>query len=339
MTPSGCIKDSASRYIEHTLRSTAADKNDMKDKSYSVVVPVFNSEKTLDELYSRLTAVLQKVTDDYEIILVDDCSSDGSWEKLKRLHENDGRVKVIHLIRNFGQHNATLCGLKHCTGSYVIILDDDLQHPPEEIPKLIEKIEEGYLVVYGRYKTKYHGCIENVFSRIFQFLMHRILKIPKDIFISSFAIFSSEIIENVVSTRTSHVFLPALISKNVAINKIANAKVNHAPRRAGHSNYNPMRHLRLSLNLVLNYSALPLAIVSVFGLFLSTLSMIFGATIIVKKIAEPSSGVMGWNSLMVATTFLGGATLMSLGIIGEYLRRILSEVSYEQQFVVGEAHT
>lgn len=308
----------------------------MKNGSYSVVVPVFNSEKTLDELCSRLKAVFEKIAEDYEIILVDDCSSDGSWEVMKRLHEKDGKVKTINLIRNFGQHNATLCGFNHCTGKYVIILDDDLQHPPEEIPKLIEKIGEGYLVVYGRYKTKCHSRIENFFSRGFQLLMHRILNIPDDIFISSFAIFSSETIKNMVSVKTARVFLPAIVSKCVVTNKIANVDVDHFPRKVGHSNYNPLRYLRLSLNLVLNYSALPLMLVSIFGLLLSIVSLFYGTTILIKKIADPSYGVVGWNSLMVATTFLGGATLMSLGIIGEYLRRILGEVSYDQQFVIGE---
>lgn len=160
---------------------------------YSVVVPVYNSKNTLYELHERIKAVFKDITGNYEVILVDDCSIDSSWEKMKNLRKKDKRVKIIHLLRNFGQHNATMCGFNYCNGNYIITMDDDLQHPPEEIPKLIKKINEGYMVVYGEYKVKQHSKFENFLSKTFQILMHEILKIPKSIYISSFAIFKSEV--------------------------------------------------------------------------------------------------------------------------------------------------
>ena len=303
---------------------------------YSVVVPVYDSENTLDELCERIRTVFKSITENYEVILVDDCSSDGSWEKMKSLREKDKRVKVIHLLRNFGQANATMCGFNYCNGDYVITLDDDLQNPPEEIPKLIGKINEGYMVVYGKYKVKQHSKFENFLSKTFQNLIHRILKIPKGIYISSFAIYKSEVIKNAITIKSSYPFLPALICKSTPVNKITNVEVIHNERKVGKSGYNVLKMFKLSLNLLINYSSLPLLLVGIFGFILSILSIGYGAIIIVRNIIDPGYGVTGWNSLMVATTFLGGAILMAIGIIGEYLRRILAEISYEKQYVIGE---
>jgi glycosyltransferase involved in cell wall biosynthesis len=308
----------------------------MKEKAYSIVIPVYNSEKTLDELCSRLKAVFRAITENYEIILVDDCSREKSWEVMKRLCAEDKRIIAIRLAKNFGQHNTTLCGLSHAKGEYVIIMDDDLQHPPEEIPKLISRIREGYSVVYGKYKIKYHSRIENIFSGIFQSIMHRTLNIPNKVFISSFAIFTSEAVENAISIKSPHVFLPAFMAKSVDPKKITNTEVVHQPRKVGSSNYTLGKYFKLSLDLIINHSALPLIAASAIGLVISVLSILWGLVIIVEKVLDPTYGIMGWNSLMVAIAFLGGMILMFLGIIGEYLRRILADISHEQQYLIGE---
>jgi glycosyltransferase involved in cell wall biosynthesis len=309
------------------------DQNKVK---YSIVVPVYNGERTLDELYVRIRKVFENITDNYEIVLVDDCSIDNSWEKMKDLREKDKRVKIVHLLRNFGQHNATMCGFNFCKGDYVITMDDDLQNPPEEISKLIEKIDEGHMVVFAKYKLKEHTKFENTLSKIYHTLIHLILKIPKNIYISSFAIYKSEVIRNAISIKSSYPFLPALICRSTAGNKIVNVEVIHKKREVGKSGYNLFRMFKLSLNLLINYSSFPLILVGVFGFILSIVSIGYSTVIILRRIIDPSYGLMGWNSLMVAITFLGGTTLMAIGIIGEYLRRILAEISYEQQYVIGE---
>lgn len=303
---------------------------------YSIVIPVYNSEKTLHELYSRIVRVFNGISENFEIVLVDDCSHDDSWSIMKELRSQDERVKIIHLARNFGQHNATLCGFHHCNGRYVVIMDDDLQHPPEEIPVLIKKLDEGYLAVYGDYKVKCHSKIENFFSRVFGHIMHMVLDIPETVYISSFAVFASEVIKNATSIRSAHVFLPAVISKSVPMNKIGSVEVIHNPRKAGSSNYSFIKYLKLSLNLIINYSALPLIFVIAFGLLMSLLSIAYGTSIVANWLLHPGSGVMGWNSLIVAVTFLSGVILMSMGVIGEYVRRILAELTYEQPFLIGE---
>lgn len=303
---------------------------------YSIVVPVYNSEKTLDELHSRIKSVFENITEDYEVIFVDDCSIDESWEKLKNLHKIDKRVKIIHLLRNFGQANATVCGFNHCNGDYIILMDDDLQNPPEEIPKLISKIKEGYMVVMGKYEVKQHSKFENFLSRIFQILMRNILKIPKDIFISGFAIHKSNVIKNIIAIKNSYVFYPALVFRSAPVNKITNINVIHNKRKVGKSNYKFLKIFKLSLNLIINFSSLPLVLVGIFGFMISSLSIGYGSMIMVRNFLNPNYGLEGWKSLMVAITFLSGAILMSIGIIGEYLRRILGEISYETQYVIGE---
>jgi len=303
---------------------------------YSIIIPVFNSEKTLKNLISRIEKVFSELKSTFEIVLVDDCSTDQSWSVLKQLHSTNSNVEIFHLIRNFGQHNAILCGFNNCNGKIIITMDDDLQHPPEEIPKLISKIDEGYCVVYGKYPPKNNSLIENFLSSTFQKLIHRILDIPDYIFLSSFAIYRKVTVKNIVCIKSSYPFLPAMAIKSAPLNKISNIEVIHHEREEGTSNYGFIKYSKYSLNLIINYSSWPLILIALFGFIMSIISICFGFWIIIERILDPNYGIMGWNSLMVAISFLGGAILMSMGIIGEYLRRILAETSYGQQYVIGE---
>jgi polyisoprenyl-phosphate glycosyltransferase len=303
---------------------------------FSVVIPVYNSENTLEELAQRISTVFAGLNSSFEIIMIDDGSRDSSWNVLMRIREVNRDVEIIRLIRNFGQHNATLCGFRHAQGRYVIVMDDDLQNPPEEIPKLIKKIEQGYAVVYGAYEEKKHGFVENVLSKAFQRLIHYILHIPSSTMISSFVICKREVIQNAVTTRTAFPFLTALITRNTPIDKITNASVKHVERKIGKSNYNILRWLKVSFSLIINYSSLPLEIVAAVGIIASCASVLFGLYIVIARILNPSYGVIGWNSLMVATALLGGLILTAMSVVGEYLRRIIAEISYEQQYIIAD---
>jgi glycosyltransferase involved in cell wall biosynthesis len=307
-----------------------------KGVEYSIIIPVFNSEATLDILTNRLQSVCYSFNEKFEIIYIDDCSRDNSWNKLKIIAEKNKNIKIIHLLQNYGQHNAIFCGFQYCKGNYVITIDDDLQTPPEEIPKLIRKLSEGYSVVYARYQKKNHSKIENYFSTIFQRFIHYILKIPNEMFISSFAIYRKEVIDRIKSIKTSNIFLPALIEKGVPLYSIANVDVSHHPREFGKSNYSILKYINLFLNLLVNYSSLPLVTVGIFGLIISILSFIFGVYLIINRILNPEYGLMGWNSLMVTITLIGGTILISLAVVGEYLHRILREIAYEQPYIVDE---
>jgi glycosyltransferase involved in cell wall biosynthesis len=303
---------------------------------YSIIIPVYNSEKTLEELISRIERIFNEMSLSVEIIMIDDGSSDKSWDLLKKFHLVNPKIKIIHLIRNFGQHNALLAGFSICTGKFIITLDDDLQHPPEEIPKLISRINDGYFVVYGKYPPSNSNFIENFLSQFYQKLVHKILAIPNNLFISSFVIYRREVVQNIIAIKSSYPFLPAMTIKSVPLNKISNTDVVHYRRMTGTSNYGLMKYLKYSLNLIINYSSLPLVFLASFGFLLSIISICFGFWIIFQRLVDPTYGIMGWNSLMAALCFLGGAILMSMGIIGEYLRRILAETSYGQQYVIGE---
>jgi glycosyltransferase involved in cell wall biosynthesis len=304
--------------------------------NYSIVIPVYNSEKTLEELINRTENLFIGLSLSYEIILIDDCSVDRSWELLKKIHSFSSKIKIIRLVRNFGQHNALLAGFNICSGKFIVTLDDDLQHPPEEIPKLISKINEGYFVVYGKYPPDNSNFIEDFLSRGYQKLIHKILVIPTNLFISSFVIYRRETVQNIISIKSSYPFLPAMTIKSTPVNKISDVDVIHQKRIIGASNYGLIKYFKYSLNLIVNYSSMPLIFVAAFGFLLSIISICFGFWIIIQKLIDPTYGIMGWNSVMVAVSFLGGAILMSMGIIGEYLRRILAETSYGQQYVVGE---
>jgi glycosyltransferase involved in cell wall biosynthesis len=310
----------------------------MINPEYSVVIPVYNSENTIEELYKRISLVFSKMNSSFEIIFIDDNSIDNSWQILKELQKSDDKVKTIHLTRNFGQHNATLCGFHHANGEYVIILDDDLQHPPEEIPKLIDKIKNGYSGVYGKYILKQHSRTENFFSSIFEKVMHCVLKIPNKVYISSFAIFSKDVIQNARNFKGSYIFLPAIISESTSMNNVTDVEVLHNPRKDGQSNYSLLRYLKLSLNLIINHSVIPLTLISALGFLISIVSILYGIYVLIRSITDPFFGLMGWSSLMVVVAFSSGIILLSLGIIGEYLRRVLVEVSYGQQFLIGEKY-
>ena len=159
---------------------------------FSVVIPVYNSESSLDELLYRLLPVFKAVSVGFEIIFVDDGSKDRSWQKLKELRNKHKHVKIIQLMRNFGQHNALVCGFHFANGDYIITLDDDLQIPPEEIPKLISKIEEGYDIVYGKYLSKKHSKFRNIGSLLIQAVYKKVFDVHNDL--SAFRIIKKEVI-------------------------------------------------------------------------------------------------------------------------------------------------
>jgi polyisoprenyl-phosphate glycosyltransferase len=303
---------------------------------YSIVIPVYNAQDSIEELSERIKKVFEKISSDYEIILVDDNSKDQSWEILKKIHRQDQNVKIIHLMKNYGQHNAILCGFRQSNGNYIITLDDDLQNPPEEIPKLLEAAKKGYWVVFGTYDAKKTSTPIKILSKLFQIFIRKICNLPPTITTSSFSLYKRNVITNILSIKTAYPFLPVLIANSVSPNKIIMVDVIQNERNIGKSNYSYYKYFKFSLSLIINYSSFPLIVLCVFGFLLSLASFGFGLLIIINKILDPNYGLIGWNSMMVAIAFLGGTILLGMGIIGEYLRRILAEVSHGQQYVIEE---
>lgn len=219
----------------------------------SVVVPVYNSQGTLEVLCRRLKETFKRLDLEYEIILVDDCSKDNSFSKMVEIHGRDPAVKIMQLKRNVGQQNALMCGLHHVTGTYAVIMDDDLQNPPEEIAKLWSKIQEGYDIVYGlpplnikkEQGYRYWGGILR--DRLFNLMINK----PPQIKVSTFRILHRDLVNKIIKDQTSFVYISAIIFKHKVM--AANIEVEHHKRAVGRSNYNMLHLARLYLKILLNY--------------------------------------------------------------------------------------
>ncbi|WP_461205791.1 glycosyltransferase family 2 protein [Clostridium sp. DL1XJH146] len=220
--------------------------------SVSVVIPVYNSFSSLDELYTQLIKVLETIFVDYEVILVDDYSSDDSFVKMREIHKKNNKFKVIRLKKNYGQQNAIKCGLDFASKDYVITMDDDLQHPPEEIINIMKKMDEEYDVVYGIAEKKEHNFLRNLGSKATNSLFNIICHKPKDIKVSSLRCIRKDVLKEIKKNKTSFVYISAII---LSITKnIGNVYIKHRPRRYGKSNYNFSKLAKLFLKLYIYYS-------------------------------------------------------------------------------------
>jgi undecaprenyl-phosphate 4-deoxy-4-formamido-L-arabinose transferase len=231
--------------------------------SISVVIPVYNSQASLDELYAELSSVLQQITDKYEIVLVNDGSIDNSYDKMIALYHRDSNIKIIQLDGNFGQQNALLCGFYFVAGDYVVTLDDDMQHPPEEIVKLLSKIQEGYDIVYGIPAKKRHSFYRNLGTKLTDYLFDKFCSKPKYIKVSSFRIMKKALVEKIIQDKTSFVYLSAITFKNTR--NVGNVIVNHSCRKYGKSNYNLLKLVKQFVKLYVYYSSY-----SIFKIFISS---------------------------------------------------------------------
>lgn len=304
---------------------------DFEITRYSIVIPVYNSEKSLEKLCLRIADVFKTLNENYEIILVDDSSVDNSWQIMKALREKNSNIKLIQLMKNFGQHNAILCGFHHVSGDYVITMDDDLQNPPEEIPKLINEIKKGYDAVIGALDEKKDTLFKNTGSLFIRYLMTKIFNKPKELKLSSFRIMTRALTDNIKIFKTPYPFIGGMLLS--LTRNIGNVEVKHEKRRYGRSTYNFGKLLKLALNLILNYTSLPLRLLGSIGLLISIFSFCLGLFFILKKIMLQNI-LPGWTTLVVLLSFFNGILLAILSIMGEYLTRIISEVSQHQQFIV-----
>ncbi len=298
---------------------------------YSVVIPVYNSEGSLQELCKRIVAVFIKMGLSYEIFLIDDFSSDNSWKVMEALREENANIKILQLMRNYGQHNAIMCGFHNVSGKYIITLDDDLQNPPEEIPKLINEINKGYDVVIGAPDSKKDTAFKNAGSYLIRYLMTRIFNKPKELKLSSFRIINRPVVDGIKNFKTPYPFIAGILLSTTT--NIANVTVKHDERKYGKSNYNLSKLLKLAFNLIINYSAIPLRLIAFVGMAVSFLSLFLGSFFMIRKLIYDSI-IPGWTSVVVLLSFFNGILLAFLSMQGEYIARIIGEVSNRQQFVI-----
>ncbi|MBL7068508.1 MAG: glycosyltransferase family 2 protein [Candidatus Omnitrophica bacterium] len=300
---------------------------------HSVIIPLYNERANLEELYTRLSNTIKKVDQPYEIIFVDDGSTDGSFDILKRFNQKDPAVKVIRFSRNFGQEVAFETGFKHTKGRYVIQLDADLQNPPEEIPKLIEKSREGYDIIYGIRKGRKDSIFRKTASKLFHFIMLRFfrIRIPKEV--STFRVIKGELAREIANLPEKSKFFTALASWAGATHSFV--EIEHSPRKRGTSKWSLIRLAIHSLDLVIGHTAIPLRMISLFGLLFSLLGFILAIYMVYRKLVT-GIAVSGFTSIFTAITIFSGVQLLSLGVIGEYLSRTYAEAQRRPDCIIRE---
>ena len=302
----------------------------MDEPVYSVVIPVYQSARILPELYQRLTAVMQALGKPYEIIFVDDCGRDNAWQVLQELADQDAFVRLIQLMRNSGQSNATLCGLAQARGGMIITIDDDLQHPPEEIPVLIRALAPDVDVIMGVPRSKKH----NWFRRLGSSVMHEVncFLLGKDssLRFTSFRLMRRAVVDGVLTLRTLSPALGPMI--NSVTERIVNVTVLHSPRKEGRSGYTFSRLFTQTMGNLIGYSMLPLRLLAVIGGVGIILSIVFAIVLVVRYLM--GSVVQGWTSIALLLVMLSGFNFFAFAILGEYVLRILQRVNATPQYFV-----
>jgi glycosyltransferase involved in cell wall biosynthesis len=285
----------------------------------SVVVPVYNGAATLPELVARLTAVLAARAPRSEIVLVNDGSRDASWQVIGELAQREARLRGIDLMRNYGQHNALLCGIRAAAGEVIVTMDDDLQHPPEEIPALLDALTDEMDVVYGTPLVAQHGLLRDVASRATKMVLEGAMGAEVARRVSAFRAFRAELRQAFAQYGNPYVSIDVLLTW--ATTRFAAVGVRHDPRRTGRSNYTFRMLARHALNMVTGFSVGPLKLASLVG-FASTLLGLLVLAYVVGRYLIQGTSVPGFPFLASVIAIFSGAQLFTLGIIGEYLARM-----------------
>lgn len=312
-----------------------------KIDSLSVVVPVYNGERTIGPLIDQMTDLLKPNFKGLEIVLVNDGSTDNSHEEILAAQKrHPGLIKYILLSKNFGEHNAVMCALHYAQGDCVAVIDDDLQNPPSEIIRLVDTLREGYDVVYSEYSEKQHSWFRNFGSKVNDLFATWLLKKPAGLYLSSFKVMNRFLVRAVMEYRGPFPYLDGMILRSTT--KIGRCLCRHNRRERGKSNYNVVRLVRLWLNMFTGFSVTPLRIAALIGISMSAVSLLlalyfvithFTGPLIIKQEIPP-----GWASIIVCLTFFGGLQLCVLGIIGEYLGRLFLTVNQSPQYLVRETY-
>jgi glycosyltransferase involved in cell wall biosynthesis len=287
--------------------------------SISVVVPVYNSEQTLKPLAERLTAVLSPLTLKLEIVLVNDGSRDGSWKAVEELAASMPQVRGIDLLRNFGQHNALLAGIRAAKGEIIVTLDDDLQNPPEEIPKMLMRLDDTVDVVFGCPEKQQHGLFRNMASTMTKIVLQEGMGAEIARKVSTFRAFRSCLREAFMDYRSPFLSIDVLLSWSTS--RFAAVDVRHEPRTIGISNYSLRKLILHALNMMTGFTTWPLRLASIAGFALTVLGVGLFVYVLVRYLIQGGS-VPGFPFLAATVTVFGGAQLFALGVIGEYLSRV-----------------
>ena len=299
----------------------------------SIVIPCYNSEHTIGKVVELAIEEFNKLEKyDCEFVLVNDYSRDGTWNSIAALAEKHPNVKGINLAKNFGQHNAIMAALNYTEGDLIIGMDDDMQNHPSQIPQFLDKMEEGYDIVFGVFKERKFSAFKNFTGAVSRFLLWHLLDRPKDIQMSSFWCCRRYVRDEVVKYDGYNTFLQVLFFRTT--HNIANIEIEHFEREVGSSNYNFRRGLNLFLSC-LNFTVIPLRAATFFGTLFSAAGFIGAVVVLVRKLLDPTIAI-GWSSLMCAMLVFFGIAFLMLGIIGEYLGKLMLNINKTPQFVIRE---
>ena len=295
----------------------------------SICIPVYNGADTIGKLVEKLQETFKIY--EVEIVMANDGSRDNSSEVCQKLVENYSNCRFIDLRRNNGEHNAVMCTLNYCTGDYAVIIDDDLQNPPEEILKLLEEIQKGYDVVYSKYHQKKHHWFRNFGSKINDIFAIWLLEKPKNLYLCSFKIINRAVINEIIKYKGPFPYIDGLILR--CTSNISSVFVQHNARTSGKSNYTLSKLIHLWLSMFVNFSIKPMRAMMGIGGLVMLSSVVLAIYFIIDKILNPEI-VSGWTSLMVILLFLGGVQILFLGLIGEYIGKNYLDQNGTPQFTV-----
>jgi polyisoprenyl-phosphate glycosyltransferase len=326
------------RAVTNTSPKPARDNEygptlDATSFTYSVVIPVFNSEPILGETIHRVVSFFERAGLRYELVLVNDGSRDRSWDILKQRALSNPNIVALNLLRNSGQHQANLAGFREARGDYIITMDDDLQNPPEEIGSLIEEAMKGRDIVFGKFAQKQAAFHRLLGTRLIGSINRRIFGQPPDLTVTNFRILRRDVVDRICASRTAFPYITGqalLYSSNRA-----NVVVRHEARPVGGSSYNFLRIARLVATILFSYSSFPLRLAAFLGFVVATGAFAIGAFYLVHGIVS-GSRVSGWTSLVVLLSFFNGVTIALLSMLGEYVVRTLNSVSAHEPYHVIE---
>lgn len=299
-----------------------------------MVVPAYNSELSLPELVRRLKPVLDAAATDYELILVDDGSRDSTWAVIEKLALDHDWVRGVHLMRNYGQHNAVLCGVRLARNELTVTMDDDLQHPPEEIPKLLEKLRPDKDVIYGPPEKETHGLWRDLASQVTKIALQSAMGAPIARKAGPFRLFRTSLREAFAGYDGPYVSIDVLLTWSTT--RFDAVEVRHEPRTLGTSNYTLRKLVVHALNMVTGFSSWPLQMSSMIGFFFTVVGTLVLFYVVISFLIKGGSSVQGFTFTASLIAIFSGVQLFSLGIIGEYLARMHSRSMQHPTYAVRE---
>lgn len=304
-------------------------------KQISFVIPCYRSEKTIEgvitEIRETMDTIIEKKPMTYEIILVNDCSPDNTFQVIEQICNRYDNVTGINLAKNFGQHAALMAGLREAAGDVIVCLDDDGQTPANEVGKLLDSIEAGNDVVYASYGKKQHSSFRNFGTWMNDIMTRVMLGKPKELHITSYFAARRFVVDNMIQYENSYPYVVGLALR--ATKKIVNVEVTHRNREVGTSGYTMKKLLSLWFNGFTSFSVFPLRFATMIGIIFATGGFLYGIYTIIKKLVNPNVPI-GFSSLVTFIVFIGGMVMLMLGLIGEYIGRIYISINNSPQYVI-----